>query len=192
LLKNSLLKREIKKKPEDFHKTFTFNIFTMIELSLVKLSKTALISLILQQKENMLDVIIENKALQHSHESCEKQIEELEKEVHALKQEIFHQELNTCRRCEPLPVVEEAQELDPRYVTWEQLAKAYEHSASKKWNILEMATYLRSLSKSNKEEFDGCSYAECVCATLYHLPTTECLAKMPEKQELAWRKKIME
>jgi hypothetical protein len=87
--------------------------------------------------------------------------------------------------------VEEVQELDPRYVTWEQLDKAYEHSASKKWNILDMAAYLRSLSNSNKEEFDGCPHAECVCAELCHYPTPSCLAKMPEKQELAWRKKIM-
>lgn len=87
-------------------------------------------------------------------------------------------------------LLEEVTEVDARYVTWDKLARAYEHSAAKKWNILEMATYLRSLAY-NAEEFDGCPYAECVCATLYHFPTPTCLAKMPEQQELMWRKKIM-
>jgi len=97
---------------------------------------------------------------------------------------------DACTNCPNLPA-EEVQELDPRYVTWKQLAKAYEHSAAMKWNILEMATYLRSLA-SSPEEFDGCPYAECVCAALYHVPRKNCLSKMPEKQELKWRKKIME
>ena len=85
----------------------------------------------------------------------------------------------------------EEEQLDPRYVTWDKLARAYEHSASKKWNILEMATYLRSLAPS-PEEFDGCPHNVCTCAGLYNAPGKGCLPRMPEKQELKWRKKIMD
>ena len=110
------------------------------------------------------------------------------KTIHGLREEL---RTFVCSRCEQREPEEELQEVGPRYVTWKQLAKAYEYSAAMKWDILEMATYLRSLA-SSPEEFDGCPYAECVCAALYPVPRKNCLSKMPEKQELKWRKKIME